>query len=161
LRVIDENRWKNLMADLRGRFADELKEELREVEEAASTAGGSGATLTEEQFRAIKEKNGLIAFLAPRGIGLTAWNPDARKQAQIRRRFMLLGQTLDGMRVWDIRRACQALREVPRARQAGLTLEAEGRWLSMSFTRRCSRPASKARARRAPPRTRMNPGRIT
>ena len=54
-----------------------------------------------------------MIFFSPRGIGLTTWSGDGRRQAQIRRRFMLLGQTLEGMRVWDIRRACQALRLLP------------------------------------------------
>lgn len=50
-----------------------------------------------------------MAWLAPRGVGPTAWTTNTAKRVQIRRRFMLLGQTLDGMRVWDIRQAIQAL----------------------------------------------------
>jgi dienelactone hydrolase len=53
-----------------------------------------------------------VAWLCPRGIGPGAWSGDARKQAHIRRRFMLLGQTLDGMRVWDIRRGLEAVRRL-------------------------------------------------
>jgi hypothetical protein len=53
-----------------------------------------------------------LAFVAPRGLGPTAWNADPAVQTHIRRRFMLLGQTLDGMRVWDVRRAVQALRSI-------------------------------------------------
>jgi dienelactone hydrolase len=52
-----------------------------------------------------------LAYLAPRGIGPTAWSGDDKTQVQLRRRFMLLGQTVDGMRVWDIRRAVEALRD--------------------------------------------------
>ena len=33
------------------------------------------------------------------------------KQIQIQRRFQLLGMTLDGMQVWDIRRGLQVLRQ--------------------------------------------------
>src|SRR5207244_2170957 len=36
----------------------------------------------------------------------------AKKQVQHRRRFYLLGQTLEGMQAWDIRRAIQATRAV-------------------------------------------------
>jgi len=53
-----------------------------------------------------------LAFVAPRGIGPTAWTSDVKKNTNIRRRFMLLGQTLDGMRVWDVRRAIQTLRSI-------------------------------------------------
>jgi hypothetical protein len=67
-----------------------------------------------------------LAFVATRGIGLSAWSGDAKKQAQIRRRFMLLGQTLDSMRVWDIRRAIQAVRSVKGLTKTPVTVEAEG-----------------------------------
>jgi hypothetical protein len=65
-----------------------------------------------------------VAVVAPRGIGPTAWNDEAKKQTHIRRRFMLLGQTLDGMRVWDIRRAIQAVRAVNGFEKTPLWLEA-------------------------------------
>lgn len=58
------------------------------------------------------EKDTAQAWLAPRGIGPTAWSDDSRDHTHIRRRFMLVGQTLDGMRVWDVRRALQSLREL-------------------------------------------------
>ncbi len=51
------------------------------------------------------------------------WKGDAAKQVQIARRFQLLGMTLDGMRVWDVRRALQMLRQhCPRLQK--LTVEA-------------------------------------
>jgi dienelactone hydrolase len=64
------------------------------------------------------------AFVAPRGIGPTQWTTDKTKQIHIRRRFMLLGQTLDGMRVWDVRRAIQTLRRIDGIANTPLTLEA-------------------------------------
>ncbi|RME93638.1 MAG: acetylxylan esterase [Verrucomicrobia bacterium] len=51
-----------------------------------------------------------IAFLAPRGVGPTAWSGDERTRVHIRRRFMLLGQTVDSMRVWDITQALEWLK---------------------------------------------------
>jgi dienelactone hydrolase len=67
-----------------------------------------------------------VAVLAPRGIGSGAWSGDDRRQTQIRRRFMLLGQTLDGMRVWDIRRGIQVLRRVaPTAPDVAIETEIE------------------------------------
>jgi hypothetical protein len=68
----------------------------------------------------------VLAITCPRGIGPTAWDPDPRQRTQIRRRFYLLGQTLDGMRVWDIRRAVQALRAIPEMHGASLRLHATG-----------------------------------
>lgn len=66
-----------------------------------------------------------MAYVAPRGIGPTEWNRNARKRVQIRRRFMLLGQTQDGMRVWDIRRACHALRLVDNMKDVPLWMQGE------------------------------------
>src|SRR6266850_2317421 len=66
-----------------------------------------------------------FVYVAPRGIGPTEWTGDAKKQIQIRRRFMLLGQTLDSMRVWDIRRAVQAVRALPEFRKSAITIRAQ------------------------------------
>ena len=103
LNTLDEQGWTEWLAAMRVGFADELNDQtLPEPDENAFKQN-------QEMFRNTKQA---MAYLMPRGIGPTAWNPDERKQTQIRRRFMLLGQTLDGMRVWDVRRAIQALRTV-------------------------------------------------
>lgn len=52
-----------------------------------------------------------VAIIYPRGTGATLWAGTEKQQTHRLRRFYLLGQTLDGMRVWDIRRAIAALRE--------------------------------------------------
>lgn len=60
----------------------------------------------------------------PRGVGPTAW-PSA-KDTHIRRRFYLLGQTLDGQRVWDVRRSLDALRQAGKLGDARVTLVGKG-----------------------------------
>jgi dienelactone hydrolase len=67
---------------------------------------------------------GASALVVPRGVGQNAW-PQA-KDGQIRRRFYLLGQTLDGQRVWDVRRALALIRERPETKNARITLVGEG-----------------------------------
>jgi hypothetical protein len=70
-----------------------------------------GDPTSHPEFAAIKGKveSGMrIALFAPRGIGPSAWPRE--KDVQIRRRFALLGQTLDGMRVLDVRRAVRCLK---------------------------------------------------
>jgi dienelactone hydrolase len=67
----------------------------------------------------------LILF-APRGAGRTAPDVDARNFIQFRRRFMMLGQTLDGMRVWDIRQAVQASHREFNLDRRPLTVSASG-----------------------------------
>ncbi|MDP3070673.1 MAG: prolyl oligopeptidase family serine peptidase [Opitutaceae bacterium] len=51
-----------------------------------------------------------VAYFSPRGFDLTTSGLSAVDQIEVRRRYMLLGQTIDSMRVWDIRRAVAALR---------------------------------------------------
>lgn len=53
-----------------------------------------------------------VAVFAPRGIGPTAWPKE--KETHIRRRFALIGQTLDGMRVLDVLRALRCLHLEPK-----------------------------------------------
>jgi dienelactone hydrolase len=116
LNVLDETDWSEFLATYRPAFADELKDEtLPEADEKSF----------EETRRMFANFPWAMAYVAPRGIGPTAWNPDDRKQTQIRRRYMLLGQTLDGMRVWDARRSIQAVREAPLMKDVPLWLQAE------------------------------------
>lgn len=80
-----------------------------------------------QEFRKQILENGTpIAYFAPRGIGLSEWNQNKKKQVQIRRRFYLLGQSLEGMQVWDIRRAIQTLKSLTDSSGAQLTLQASG-----------------------------------
>jgi hypothetical protein len=62
----------------------------------------------------------------PRGVGDAAWSGDEKKQVQLKRRFMLLGQTVEGMQVWDVRRAVQAVRSLPGAKDVPICLRAKG-----------------------------------
>jgi dienelactone hydrolase len=85
--------------------------------------GSSGIFGTTEAVkrmsREIKERNTAYAVFFPRGAG-----PD-EDDKPLRRRFMLVGQTLDGMRVWDICRAVGAIRSLPEFEETHVGLEAE------------------------------------
>lgn len=65
-----------------------------------------------------------MAYICPRGIGPTEWTGSPKAQTQRLRRFYLLGQTLDGMRVWDIRRAVQTIRAIPGLEETPLWMQA-------------------------------------
>jgi dienelactone hydrolase len=116
LNVLDEKEQKQWLAAMRVAFADELKDEsLPDPNEDAF----------KHTRQILRYNNSVLAYIAPRGIGLTAWNPDERKQTQIRRRFMLLGQTLDGMRVWDVRRAIQTLHQIELLKNVPVVLKGQ------------------------------------
>jgi dienelactone hydrolase len=58
----------------------------------------------------IGDKIAAVAFFNPRGTGSSAFQGNEKKQVQIRRRYQLVGTTLESMQVWDIRRAIQMCR---------------------------------------------------
>jgi len=114
--LLDEDGWRSWLAGMRSAFPEELKDESPVEPDAKAFEQ------TSQMFRSFKWG---MAYLAPRGIGPTATNPDPKKQTHLRRRFMLLGQTLDGMQVWDTRRGLQALRAAKGMTGVPLWLQAE------------------------------------
>lgn len=121
LEVLDEDTWPRRLAAMRAGFETELMTELM-AEATAPAADAPGFA----ELKSRVQTGGALAFVAPRGVGPTAWTGDEKRRTQIRRRFMLLGQTLDGMRVWDIRRAVTALREALGPGAPAVTLRARG-----------------------------------
>lgn len=65
-----------------------------------------------------------IALVAPRGVGPTNWQEPDAEQNPIRRSFMVLGQTRDGMQVWDVRRSIAAISQIGGLEQAPVSIEA-------------------------------------
>jgi dienelactone hydrolase len=123
LNVRDETEWADELGWLRTAFETEL---LDEPPSDLARKDGIFKGRFETFSGALKDGAAALAFFAPRGVGLSAWSGDARRQVQIRRRFMLLGETLDSARVWDIRRAYQALRLMPQSAGIKLNLNAGG-----------------------------------
>lgn len=104
LNVLDDADWREFVAEMKVGFPESFTEEVNVPADAAAWEA------SRKMFAA--QKWGM-AYVAPRCVGPTACQPAERKQTQLRRRFMLLGQTLDGMQVFDIRRAVQAVRSLP------------------------------------------------
>ncbi len=91
LQVLDESGWQSFLAT----YAKRLPQNLTTATENANSSDP------------IPNPERTTVYVVPRGIGPTAWDPNPKKQKQIRRRFYLLGQTRDTMRIWDLRRAIQ------------------------------------------------------
>jgi hypothetical protein len=74
----------------------------------------------------LTQGEGPRAVIAVRGIGPTAIDP--KRETHLKRRYALLGQTLDGMRAWDVRRGLKALADIAPTTTsgAGPTLVARG-----------------------------------
>lgn len=117
LRVLGAEDFEPWLAALRCAFEPELTDELTAAQPAAPARDDAAWTALAASLR---QREAPLHWLAPRGVGLTAWTADPGKARQVRRRFMLLGQTVDGMRVWDILAAVRALRP------ASVAVEASG-----------------------------------
>ena len=72
-----------------------------------------------------------LAIMAPRGVGLSAWDP--KKDTHIRRRFALIGQTLAGMQTYDILRAGKALLSLPELENSNVSVSAAGDSVAPAF----------------------------
>lgn len=118
LTVLDQLEWDMTSSVLSTAFPDSFSQKNDMID-----ADVADEIFQETRKKVLTEKS-VLAFMAPRGVGLSQWNQDKRKQVQIRRRFYLLGQSLEGMQVWDVRRAIQALRAQPEFAKANLQLEA-------------------------------------
>lgn len=117
INVLDTEGWREFLTGVGAAFPAAFPTtELPELNE--------GAFRSEQKMHAA-QKWGML-YLPPRGIGPTAWTQDKKEQVHIRRRFALLGQTLDSMRVWDIRRGIQAFRELEGASTPRLWVQASG-----------------------------------
>jgi hypothetical protein len=71
------------------------------------------------------------AVLAPRGVGPTRWDEASRFDGKpagrhIRRRFLIMGQTLEGQQAWDVRRGIACLRTIDDLKKSALSLQASG-----------------------------------
>ncbi|MBI1246423.1 prolyl oligopeptidase family serine peptidase [bacterium] len=80
-----------------------------------------------------------IFVLAPRGIGPTQWNQDKKTDIHIRRRYLLLGQSLDAMRMWDICQAARFITESSKAKR--VDVEASGNLAALAVYAAIFEPA--------------------
>jgi dienelactone hydrolase len=118
LSAVDEAGWQEWSNDLGPAFQ-------------ASLLLGKPPQLDEPKFE--QNRKTLAAYqwgfacIAPRGIGPTRWAGEgAAGETHVRRRFALLGQTLDGQRVWDVRRAVAVLRRLSDLNKVPLWLQGKG-----------------------------------
>ena len=100
LNVLDQQSWDDFRRMMAGHFSPLFSR--------AERAGADGNGFADEK-KMFEGSPWAMAYVCPRGIGPTAWSGSEKQQTQRLRRFYLLGQTLDGMQTWDIRRAITAL----------------------------------------------------
>ena len=124
LNVGEEKEFKASLSAFKTDFGDRLTDlDLPDADpkEAESTA------------RMLKGTPWAMAYVAVRGVGPTAWGGDEKRQTHVRRRFALLGESLDGMRVWDVRQAVRAAGKIDRLKGSAVWLQGEGRMAGVAL----------------------------
>jgi dienelactone hydrolase len=118
LTAVDEAGWQEWTRDLGPAFG-----ELLQLFEPPKLD-----TAKFEQNRRVLEANKwAFATIAPRGIGPTHTSDiGTPEENHVKRRYALLGQTLDGQRVWDVRRGLTVLRTVEDLNSTPLWLQGKG-----------------------------------
>ena len=115
--VVDDDGWKTWLAQAGAAFGDIVP---------GSDSVTLDRTALQSTRRMLDKFDWALATLPPRGVGPLQWNPDKKKDAHIRRRFILLGRTADDGRVWDVTRAAAALRSDESLKTARLWLQGRG-----------------------------------
>ena len=126
--VVGEAEWGRWLADLGPAFRDVLH-------------GGGNPAPRPYPEHAVKRFDQLVrtmrayriayAIVVPRGVGPTRWGERSRFDGKpagqhIRRRFLIMGQTLEGQQVWDVRRGIMCVGAIDDLKKATLSLQATG-----------------------------------
>lgn len=116
--VLDDPRWQEMAPILAAFFPNQLPGVTPDPKRAMDFRNSLDAQENGGQRN--------VVYMAPRGVGPTRWTDDERTQTHIRRRFMLLGQTLAGMQIYDLVRGLQALRQTPGLQAESVSVDADG-----------------------------------
>ncbi len=142
---LDAAGWTEFLAMYRPAFEAQLKGELAKAGIGINPDSADGSLTPalsqrereqaqwESKKKMFESFPWVMAYVTPRGIGPTAWDQSPKKQTQHRRRFYLLGQTLEGMQTWDIRRAIQATRAVTGLADTPLWLQGHRQMAALSL----------------------------
>lgn len=109
---------------------DQGWDDFRALAAAAFPEQFPGATPNEKDFaeesKMLTSTKWAMAYVCPRGTGPTSWaSLSPVKQTHLRRRLLLLGESLEGGQVWDIQRAAATLRAVLGFAKTPLWLQAQ------------------------------------
>lgn len=104
LEIMDQKGFSQTEAALKGLFHKD--------EGVPSKKSPFSAALEQVLKFGVAKGSVATVFVAPRGVGQTVWDQSDKKQVQNRRRFALLGQSLESCQIWDLCRAIRATDEI-------------------------------------------------
>jgi len=127
LETINHDQWDRQLANARPGFAPAFADEFRIA--GTKTDAPLPARLRQEFKRwalYMKKRQSVYVTFIARGIGDTMPKNEARYLVHLQRRFMLIGQTLSGMRTYDVLRAIEILGAQPKFKKLPLHIWADG-----------------------------------
>lgn len=116
LEVADDAAWQRWVQHHGAAFSAALASCVGPIPAESPADQSALSTVTSGEARGI---------IAPRGWGPNAWTGDEKARTHLARRFVLAGTTVDEGRIFDVRRAILALRELL-APEAQITLAGKG-----------------------------------
>src|SRR5262245_25463553 len=133
LNVLDEQSLLEFQSAVRHTFEKELMLAYlphfvrvgRDFGEAASNLPSLDSNAWESTKKMLQSQPWVMSYVCPQGIGNTAWEQTERKQIQNRRRYYLLGQSLDAQRVHDVIQAIDEVCEIGKLSTVPLWLQAQ------------------------------------
>ena len=117
IEIAGEDGWKEWVSALAPAFGKEIGAD------PSSGEPRKGAAL---EKRLGDEKGLALVVFPPRGIGPTRFASDAKTENGVRRRFLVLGRTLESCRVHDSRRVVRAVGSIAELSGARLSLAGDG-----------------------------------
>lgn len=127
VRLLDEASFPVWVEAVSGVFKEMLGAEKELLAKSGRKADPEAVRLMREEIAAtLKAGESGLCYFAPRGLGADTWSATDKNRIHLLRRFNLLGQTVDGMRVWDVRRMVSAIRLFDAVRDLPIELEASG-----------------------------------
>jgi hypothetical protein len=114
LNLLDDDGWMEFQASATVGFAAQFSGVAPDGDAFAQVRG------------MLMSKKWAMAYTSPRGAGPQSWSAlSSAKQTHLRRRLLLLGESLESGQVWDIQQAAAALRSLPGMGKVPLWLQAK------------------------------------
>lgn len=151
LQVMDASRWSDWLAILRAAMTDAEAAEVIGPGAFSTPWPAADAAALQEVTEEVTLGNSLLAFFAPRGVGPTHWLMPGEPRDSIRRAFLPLGQTLEGMQVWDVMQAVAAIRAVPQNSALPVNLISHEAMAGVALYASIFQPTQKLSLHRLPP----------
>jgi hypothetical protein len=117
--AVDDRDWRHWQAALAATVSD-----WKQTPEAVPAEEQPRVEALQQLLQKALPADVVVAVVLTRGIGPTEWSREPKKRAQLIRRFLLLGESLDALRAYDLLQGLSATRELCRNPELQIELTA-------------------------------------